>query len=48
MKKSYVKPTILVVELKRRSYLLSGSLYNDQKSPIEKKDDTLQEGDYIY
>lgn len=48
MKKSYIKPTILVVELKRRSYLLSGSPYNDQKSPIEKKDETLDGNDYIY
>ena len=32
MKKDYMKPTMLVVELKHRSKLLVGSPYNEQKS----------------
>lgn len=49
MKKEYMKPTMLVVELKHRSKLLVGSPYNDQKSPIDThKGETLDDDDYIY
>ena len=51
MKKEYMKPTMLVVELKHRSRLLDGSPYDQQDGrSIEKYkggDNTLGDGDNI-
>ena len=44
MKKTYLKPTTKVVQIQHRQ-LLSGSLYNDQKAPLETYDN---DEDVIY
>jgi hypothetical protein len=44
MKKTYLKPTTKVVQIQHRQ-LLSGSPYNNQKSPVETYDD---DEDVIY
>jgi hypothetical protein len=52
MKKEYMKPTMLVVELKHRSRLLVGSPYDQQEGkPVEQYkggDNTLYDNDNIF
>ena len=46
MKKTYMKPTTKVVQIQnRQQLLLSGSPYNNQKSPVETYDN---DEDVIY
>ena len=48
MKKEYMKPTMLVVELKHRSKLLVGSPFDKQEGKsIEKYNDTVDGNDII-
>ena len=45
MKKTYLKPTMEVMQIHHWQQLLSGSPYNDKKSPVETYDD---DEDVIY
>ena len=39
MKRTYLKPTIEVIQIQHTQQLLSGSPYNDQNGPLETYDD---------
>ena len=39
MKRTYLKPTIEVIQIQHTQQLLSGSPYNDQKAPLETYDE---------
>ncbi len=39
MKRTYQKPTMMVVHIQQRQHLLSGSPYDNQKGPLETYDD---------
>ena len=45
MKKTYLKPTTMVVQIHHRQHLLSGSPYNYKKAPLETYDN---DEDVIY